>query len=116
MSWWRTPDHRDFIIGANEGGGADRCVMYPRPTNLGNDLNAYIVEVTGNKFGKPFTLTLDINKPENCQAAKTSNAAADISEHSIYEKNACADAAASDDRGTRLADPDRSEISLQMFA
>ncbi|HTU56824.1 MAG TPA: hypothetical protein VMF89_00295, partial [Polyangiales bacterium] len=46
-----------------------------------------IVEVTGNKFGKPFALTLDINKPENCQKARSSGANAAISEHSVYNKN-----------------------------
>jgi hypothetical protein len=90
MNWWRTPDHRDFIIGANEGDGADSCVKYPRPTNLGNNLDAYVVEVTGNKFGKAFPLTLDINKPENCQAAKASGARPGISEHSVYNKNGAA--------------------------
>jgi hypothetical protein len=92
MSWWRTPDEREFIIGANEGlgGAADSCVQYPRPTSLGNSLDAYIVEVTGNKFGKPFPLTLDVNKPENCQAAKASNANAAITEHTIYNKNGAA--------------------------
>lgn len=87
MNWWRTPDGRDYIIGANEGlTVADTCVKYPRPTSLGNALDAYIVEVTGNKFAKPFALTLDINRPENCQAAKASGANASISEHSIYNK------------------------------
>jgi hypothetical protein len=91
MNWWRTPTGRDFIIAANEGfGSADSCMAYPRPTELGNDLDAYIVEVTGNKFGKPFPLTLDINKPENCQAAKTSGAHAAITEHSVYNKNGAA--------------------------
>jgi hypothetical protein len=87
MNWWRTPDGREFIIGANEGGGADSCVKYPRPTNLGNALDAYIVEVTGNKFGKPFTLTLDVNLPENCQ---TPGAKPVLSEHSVYNKNGAA--------------------------
>lgn len=91
MNWWRTPDKREFIIGANEGlGVADTCVQYPRPVNLGNALDAYIVEVTGNKFGEPFPLTLDINKPENCEAAKTSRANASITEHSVYNKNGAA--------------------------
>lgn len=90
MNWWRTPDHRDFIIGANEGDGADSCVAYPRPTNLGNNLDAYVVEVTGNKFGKPFTLTLDVNKPENCKTAKAAGANPGISETSIYNKNGAA--------------------------
>jgi hypothetical protein len=92
MSWWRTPDERDFIIGANEGlgGAADSCVQYPRPTSLGNSLDAYIVEVTGNKFGKPFPLTLEVNKPENCQEAKASGANAAITEHTIYNKNGAA--------------------------
>jgi hypothetical protein len=90
MNWWSTPDGREFIMGANEGGGADSCVKYPRPTNLGNALDAYIVEVTGKKFGKPFALTLDINKPENCQAAKASRANAAISETSVYNKGGAA--------------------------
>jgi hypothetical protein len=91
MNWWRTPDRRDFIIGANETlGRADSCVPYPRPVNLGNAYEAYVVEVTGNKFGKQFPLTVDINKPENCQAAKASGANATITEHSVYNKNGAA--------------------------
>lgn len=90
MNWWRTPDHRDFIIGANEGDGADSCVAYPRPTNLGNNLDAHVVEVTGNKFGTPFTLTLDVNKPENCKTAKAAGANPGISETSIYNRNGAA--------------------------
>jgi len=91
MNWWRTPDGREFIIGANEGfGSADSCVPYPRPVNLGNALDAYIVEVTGKKFGTPFNLTLEINKPENCAAAKASGANASISEHSVYNRNGAA--------------------------
>jgi hypothetical protein len=92
MNWWRTPDDREFIIGANEGlgGAGDSCVEYPRPVNLGNALDAYVVEVTGNKFGEPFPLTLDINKPENCEAAKASAANASITEHSVYNKNGAA--------------------------
>ena len=90
MNWWRTPDRREFIIGANEGlGAADSCVPYPRPVNLGNALDAYIVEVTGNKFGKPFTLTLDVNRPENCRM-RAAGGNASISEHSIYNKNGAA--------------------------
>jgi hypothetical protein len=92
MNWWRTPGGREFIIGANEGlgGAADSCVQYPRPTSLGNALDAYIVEVTGNRFGTPFPLTLDINKPENCQAARASGANASITEHTIYNENGAA--------------------------
>jgi len=91
MNWWRTPSGRDFIIGANEGfGSADSCQDYPRPTDLGNDLDAYIAEVTDNKFGKPFHLTLDINKPENCKAAQSSGAHAAITETSIYNRNGAA--------------------------
>jgi len=91
MNWWRTPDGRDFIIGANEAlSRADSCVAYPRPVNLGNAYEAYVAEVTGNKFGKPFILTLDINKPENCQAANTSRSNASITEHSVYNKGGAA--------------------------
>lgn len=87
MNWWRTPDEREFIIGANEAlSRADSCVPYPRPVNLGNAYEAYPVEVTGKKFGKPFILTLDINKPENCQAANASRSNATITEHSVYNK------------------------------
>ena len=75
-------------MGANEGfGGADRCMAYPRPVDLGNSLDAYIVEVTDNVFGEPFPLTLDVNKPENCTAAQTSAA---ITETSIYNDNCAA--------------------------
>jgi hypothetical protein len=91
MNWWRTSTERDFIIAANEGfGSADSCIDYPRPTELGNDLDLYIVEVTGNKFGTPFSLTLDIDKPENCQAAKSSGARASITEHTMCNKNGAA--------------------------
>jgi len=91
MNWWRTPDRRDFIIGANETlGRGDSCVPYPRPVNLGNAFEAYVVEVTGNKFGKPSILTVDINRPENCQAAKTSGSNATITEHSVYNKGGAA--------------------------
>jgi hypothetical protein len=91
MNWWRTPDGREFIVGANEGmGPADSCVPYPRPVNLGNALDAYIVEVTGKKFGTPFHLTLEINKPENCEAAKASRANASISAHSVYNRHGAA--------------------------
>lgn len=89
LNWWRTPDGREFIIGANEGGG-DSCIGYPRPTNLGNALDAYIVEVTGNRFGQPFPLTLAINKPENCRAAAASGARASISAHTVYNKHGAA--------------------------
>jgi hypothetical protein len=58
--------------------------------SLGNAYEAYVVEVTGNKFGKPFVLTLDINKPENCQPAKTSGSNATITEHSVYNKGGAA--------------------------
>jgi hypothetical protein len=91
MNWWKAPSGREFIIGANEGlSRADSCVPYPRPKSLGNALDAYIVEVTGKKFGTPFPLTLDINKPENCQAAKASGANATISETSMYNKHGAA--------------------------
>ena len=90
MNWWRTPDKREFIIGANEGfGAADSCVPYPRPVNLGNAMEAYVVEVTGNKFGKPFPLVLDVNKPENCRM-KNAGANASITEHSVYNENGAA--------------------------
>jgi hypothetical protein len=85
-AWWRTPDKRDFIIGVNEGLG-DRCTDYPRPVGLGWARDANVVEVTGNKFGKPFTFTLDINKPENCQEPDSS---ANISGHTAYSKNGAA--------------------------
>lgn len=89
LSWWRTPNGREFIIGANEGfgGGGDSCIDYPRPTNLGNAMDAYIVEVTGKKFGDPFPLTLDVNKPENCQSAV---ATAAITAHTVYNRNSAA--------------------------
>ena len=92
LSWWRTPDDREFIIGANEGfgGGGDSCSEYPRATNLGNALDAYVVEVTGKKFGKPYPLTLEINKPENCQAATASGAKASITAHTAYNRNGAA--------------------------
>ena len=37
-----------------------------------------------------FPLTLDVNRPENCQAAKSSGANASISEHSVYNKHGAA--------------------------
>ena len=90
VNWWRTPSGREFIIGSNEIGGADSCQEYPRPVDLGNSMDLYIVEVTGNKFGVPFPLTLDINKPENCEAAKASGENPVITEQSVYNKNGAA--------------------------
>jgi len=90
MEWWRTPSGREFIIGSNEIGGADSCEDYPRPVDLGNSMDLYIVEVTGNKFGVPNHLTLDINKPENCEAAKADGGPALITEQSVYNKNGAA--------------------------
>jgi hypothetical protein len=91
MNWWRTPFGRDYIIAANEGpSGEDSCQAYPRPTNLGDNLEAYVVEVTGNKFGTPSVLTLDINRPENCQHTKATGENPGISETSIYNNNGAA--------------------------
>ncbi|MFP5306064.1 MAG: hypothetical protein ACLGI7_09605 [Gammaproteobacteria bacterium] len=92
MNWWRTPDNREFIIGANESisGPADSCEDYPRSTALGNSLDAYIVEVTGNQFGEPFPLTLAINRPENCAAAQASGTNPMITEYSLYNENGAA--------------------------
>jgi hypothetical protein len=89
LNFWKTPDGREFIMGANEGGG-DSCAPYPRNTALGNSLDAYIAEVTGRKFGKAMPLTLDINKPENCDAAKAAGKNPSISETSIYNQNGAA--------------------------
>jgi len=92
MNWWRTADGREFIIGANESvsGPADSCQDYPRPTSLGNSLDAYIVEVTGDRFGTPSPLTLAINKPENCAAAQASGTNPTITEYSLYNRNGAA--------------------------
>jgi hypothetical protein len=92
MNWWMAADGREFIVGANEGlfGAADSCVKYPRPVSIGNSLDLYVVEVTGKKFGKPFSFTLDINKPENCRAAQASGASAVVTETSIYNKGGAA--------------------------
>jgi len=92
MNWWRTPFGRDYIIAANElgGGTEDSCQAYPRPTDLGDNLELYVVEVTGNKFGTPNPLVLDINKPENCQHAKANGANPGVSETSVYNNNGAA--------------------------
>lgn len=100
MNWWRTADGREFIVGANESlsGPADSCQDYPRPTSLGNSMEAYIAEVTGNRFNKEQyesyrarpLLTMDINRPENCEAAKASGASATITEYSLYNKHGAA--------------------------
>ena len=97
MNWWRTPDGREFIIGANESlsGPGDTCREYPRPTNLGNAGEAYIVEVTGGEFDhETFAayrenpqLTMAINRPENCEAAGRSGVAATLTEYSLYNEN-----------------------------
>lgn len=100
MNWWRTADGREFIMGANESltGPADTCAAYPRPTMLGNDLEAYIAEVTGDRFdhatfeayrAQPL-VTMAINRPENCEAAKASGASAIITETSMYNRNGAA--------------------------
>ena len=90
LNWWRTPSGREFILGSNEIGGADSCVDYPRPVDLGNSMDFYIVEVTGNQFGVPFPTTMEINLPENCAAAMASGANPLITEHSVYNKNGAA--------------------------
>ncbi|MFA5937904.1 MAG: hypothetical protein WC809_01000 [Sinimarinibacterium sp.] len=100
MNWWRTADGREFIIGANESlsGPADTCQEYPRPTSLGNNLEAYVVEVTGKAFNKEKfesyrsypLVTMAINRPENCEAATASGASAVITEYSLYNKNGAA--------------------------
>lgn len=86
MSFWRDSEGRDFIMGANEGLG-NRCQEYPRPTKNGNARDAYIVEVTGNKFGEPFPLTLDINTPEFCREPGRRAA---ITATSMYNKDGAA--------------------------
>jgi hypothetical protein len=92
MNWWRTADGREFIIGANESlsGPADSCKDYPRPTSVGNSLDAYVVEVTGDRFGTAFPLTLAINKPENCAAATAAGTNPVITEYSLYNSNGAA--------------------------
>jgi hypothetical protein len=92
MNWWRAPDGREFIIGANEslGSGGDSCQNYPRPTKLGNSMEAYVAEVTGDKLKHASLVTMAINRPENCKAAQASGGTARITEHSIYNKNGAA--------------------------
>lgn len=91
MSWWKSPDGREFIVGANELDlGSDSCADYPRPTSVGNSLEAYIAEVTGDKLKHASLLTMAINRPENCDAANDSGVNANITEHSIYNKHGAA--------------------------
>ncbi|WP_373077365.1 hypothetical protein [Zhongshania sp.] len=100
MNWWRTKDGREFIVGANENVGqpVDSCQSYPRPTSLGNSLEAYIAEVTGGVFDKTKyesyranpQLTLAINRPENCEAATASGTTPKITEYSLYNENGAA--------------------------
>jgi len=92
MNWWRTADGREFIIGANESlsGPADSCQEYPRPTALGNSLEAYVAEVTGDEMQHASLVTMAINRPENCAAAQASGASALVTEHSLYNKNGAA--------------------------
>ena len=100
MNWWRTKDGREFIVGANENVGqpVDSCQAYPRPTSLGNSLEAYIAEVTGGVFDKTKyesyranpQLTLAINRPENCEAATAAGTTPKITEYSLYNKNGAA--------------------------
>ncbi len=92
MNWWRTADGREFIIGANESlsGPGDTCKDYPRPTGLGNAAEAYVAEVTGDEMKHASLVTVAINKPESCDAAKASGANATVTEHSVYNKNGAA--------------------------
>ena len=90
MNWWRTPDGREFTLSANEGGTGDTCAPYPRPTSLGNAAEAYVTEVTDDKPKHAGIITVAINRPENCAAAKKSGSAAFFSEHSIYNKGRAA--------------------------
>lgn len=91
MSWWRTTDGREYIIGANELDiGNNSCAEYPRPTVVGYSLEAYIAEVTGDVMKHASMLTVAINRPEHCDAATASGVRAVISEHSVYNKHGAA--------------------------
>ena len=92
MNWWRTADGREFVIGANEDltNASDSCAPYPRPTSLGNALEAYIAEVTGDQLRHVGIVTVDINRPENCDAATESGVAALITETALYNKHGAA--------------------------
>lgn len=92
MTWWRTPSGKEFVMGANEDlvGTSDTCQDYPRPKGVGNAAEAYIAEVTNDVLMQASLLTLDINKPENCDAATASGVVATITEHAVYNKNGAA--------------------------
>ena len=90
MNWWRAPDGREFTVSANEGGTGDTCAPYPRPRALNHAAEAYVTEVTGDKPKHAAMITVAINRPENCAAAKKSGSAAFFSEHSIYNKGSAA--------------------------
>ena len=90
MSWWRSPDGREYVLSANEGGTGDTCSAYPRNTSLQNAADGYITEVTGDKPRHASTLTVAINRPESCEAAKASGSQAFYSEHTVYNQNGAA--------------------------
>ena len=90
MSWWRSPDGRQYVLSANELGTGDTCAGYPRDTSLTNAADGYITEVTGDKPKHASTLTVAINRPENCAAAKSSGSSAFYSEHVVFNKHAAA--------------------------
>jgi hypothetical protein len=87
MSWWRAADGREFVLSANELAAGDTCATYPRNTSLMNAADGYVTEVTGDKPKHAATVTVAINRPENCAAAKASGSAAFYSEHVVYSKN-----------------------------
>jgi hypothetical protein len=90
MSWWRSPDGREYVLSANELGAGDTCAAYPRDTSLMNAADGYITEVTGDKPKHASRVTVAINKPENCAAAKASGSKAFYSEHVVYNKGGAA--------------------------
>lgn len=90
MDYWKVADGREFIVGANELGTGDTCQEHPRDTNLGTAADAYVAEVTGDEMVHASRVSLMINEPQNCEARAASGSSAQLSEHSMYNKQGAA--------------------------
>jgi len=90
MDWWRSPDGREYVVGANEASPGDTCQPHPRSTALGNSADGYVAEVTGDNLVHASRISLMINEPQNCVARQLSGSNAAITETTIYNQHGAA--------------------------
>ena len=90
MDWWRSPDGREYVMGANEAAPGNTCQAHPRSTALGNSADGYIAEVTNDDLKHASRVSLMINEPQNCAARALSGSNAAITEATLYNKHGAA--------------------------